>query len=729
MGSRDQIVVFKHNGMYIEYIKNDKGLWHLGLNADEMHNSELKSVPYPNFHVGITGLSYGFNPALVTGFSSLPSEMHMVDMASTTNSLKLTYKHEKTGLKIIANLEYIKNSSVIRQTTVAVNEGDEAITLNHLSSMAVNGIALGGIRPWHDKNKIKVHYCVQTWEGEGQWRKDDIEKLGLYPNSVHPCAAAIHFSSIGSWSSGRYLPMAVIEDTESGEVWYFQIETSTNWHFEIGCRGDGSEEKGAIYLQADGADERFGGWTKTLEPGDSFTSVPVAFGCCKGGFDEAIKELTKYRRTALKPNNAWDEYCPLMFNDYMNCLWGNSTDEKLVPLIDTASEAGVEGFCIDAGWFTEKDISWGFGLGDWVPSKSRYGDKGLSGILQYIKEKGMISGIWLEMEVCGEEAILAKKPNDWFLMRNGKRVGGGERMFLNFTNPEVRTYIHAIIDKLVSMGIRFIKNDYNLCIGNGADNVEENSADGLLTHSRSFYNFIDEVRLKHPKLILENCGSGAMRQDYGILSHFHVQCSSDQETYYNYPSILLGGLAAVLPEQLGIWSYPYPLLFLNIGKPEILKDKVYIDSMADGEQTIFNMVNGLCGNMYLSGRIDLSDEHNFGLIKEAVSLYKYEREHIHNSYPVWPIGFNRINDKNTWASVGLTNEENNRVLLAVWRIGSGEEYMELPIKGWTGKKAFIEQIYPSKGFEVGYSYNEQKGTMTVRFPKTFQARYFRITTV
>ena len=159
------------------------------------------------------------------------------------------------------------------------------------------------------------------------------------------------------------------------------------------------------------------------------------------------------------------------------------------------------------------------------------------------------------------------------------------------------------------------------------------ATDGLVTHMRAFYSFIDEVRAGHNHLILENCGSGGMREDYGILSHFHLQSSSDQEIYHNYPSILGGGLAAVLPEQLGIWAYPYPLLFSDMKNPDALKTKAYQDMMKDGEQTIFNMINGMCGNMYLSGHLEAADELNMGLIKEGIAIYKVERKHIHNSYP------------------------------------------------------------------------------------------------
>lgn len=45
------------------------------------------------------------------------------------------------------------------------------------------------------------------------------------------------------------------------------------------------------------------------------------------------------------------------------------------------------------------------------------------------------------------------------------RVGGGARVFLDFRNPYVREYMLEKVRFYYNAGIRFIKNDYNDCIG------------------------------------------------------------------------------------------------------------------------------------------------------------------------------------------------------------------------------------------------------------------------
>lgn len=53
----------------------------------------------------------------------------------------------------------------------------------------------------------------------------------------------------------------------------------------------------------------------------------------------------------IRRPNEDNELLRIIFNDYMNCLWGSPTTEKLLPLIDAAAEVGCEYFCIDAGWY------------------------------------------------------------------------------------------------------------------------------------------------------------------------------------------------------------------------------------------------------------------------------------------------------------------------------------------------------------------------------------------
>ncbi len=713
-----------HAGVALEFIDTPAGPRLLGLLPAGAPSAEGRAIPTSPLRIAVAGHHIGMNDNTVSGVTAFNESMTLLERTQTADMLELSYIHAETGLKATVRYEWIPGAAVVRSVVTAQNTGDEPVVLTHLASAFCNGLGSDGLRAWWDPQRFLVHYCRQVWEGEGQWRSGTLEDLGLYPVSCHPDGGAVHLHTVGSDSTARFLPMLVVEDRETGHVWYMQIEPGASWHLEIGAHSGWDGSPGTVFLQADAADERYLGWTLTLNPGESFVTAPAAMGCCAGGFEEAVRQLTRYRRT-LKPQPAWDGEMPVMYNDYMNALWGQPTREKLIPLIDAAARVGVDVFTIDAGWFSRADKPWNHGLGDWAPSPDRFGPDGVPGLLNIIRERGMIPGIWLELEVCAPDSDTASQPDDWFLMRNGRRVFSNDRLFFNFTNPAVCDHLHRVIDRLVEMGVGFIKNDYNQCVGLGADNIASSAAAGLTVNHRAFMRFIDEVRARHPRLILENCGSGAMREEYALLSHFHIQSYSDQEYHYMAPSVLMGGLAGVLPEQLGIWSTPWPLLFLQMSTPEVLSSDAYRQQMADGEQTVFNMVNGLCGTLYLSGRIEYADDFNLELIRKGVTAYREERAFIRQAYPFWPTGWLRITDRHGWGSVGLADETYDRALLAVWRLQSHDELFTIPLPRFAGRSVDVSLRYPAD-FPCDWHFAPSTGLLTVRLPKQDTARMLEI---
>ena len=670
-----------------------------------------KAQPFPPVLFSSPDRAGSFDNATTQGYSALTGALEFLGQDGDT----LRYRHPN-GLLVSQRYEPVAGAAAWRVHTVYENAGDAPVALTNASAFTVQGMCADGLLDWEDKRKCRIHTCMQAWNGEGQWRAASPEALGLYHTSKHPTLAAFELSSVGSWSTGRFFPTVMVEDLELNEIWYFSLETSGNWHFEIGHRGDWVDGSGSMYVSADCADERAHGWTLTLRPGERWASPAAVMGCCAGGFDAAVAELTRYRRT-LPPANPWPEDCAVIFNDYMNCIWADPTLENQIPLIDAAAAAGCEGYCMDSGWYCALNRDWGGGMGDWIPSPDRFGEKGLKGVLDYIRSKGMRPGIWLEIEVSAQAAEVSKRPDDWFLTRNGTRVGQGTRYFLNFANPDVRAYLHGVIDRLCALGCEYFKNDYNASIQNGCDNFGMSPAEGLNRHFDAFYSWIDEVRERHPGLMIENCGSGAMRSDARALSHFHLQSFSDQEDYRHAPSVLTGSLCNVLPEQLGIWAYPWPMLFSQKGQEALLRSDEYRAEMADGEQTVFNMVNGLCGRLYLSGRPDLADEANRALIAEGVAVYKAERGHMASSVPVLPLGHKDYCDQQGFTALGLRN--GSRMTLAVWRLGGDESCVRLPVAAKS-----VRTLYPSAR-PAEYSLGGDH--FTVRLPKPFSARFLEIT--
>ena len=597
---------------------------------------------------------------------------------------------------------------VIRQVNTVTNISDDTLRLKHVSSVYIKGIGDGGVIPWYDKQRFMIHHCYMTWQGEFQWRSSALSELGLYKASNHNPANVISISSLGSQMTSLRYPLVFIEDRELNQTWFVEIEASANWYIEIGV-----DENGLLYTEATSAYSDHDGWYVNLEKGEAFKTEPGIYGATESGVEGAIRMLCDYKRQASAASLKEPLVC---FNDYMNCLWALPNESKLIPLIDKAAELGCEAFCIDAGWFIG-----GFArIGYWVWDDSLFPSYGFNGIIGYIKNRGMLPGVWLEVDSITSESPNYDEMKPFFLTYNKMPVGTSGRDVLDFRRKEVREYIMRTFDKLYSIGVRYIKNDYNQTTGFGCDGNGA-ASEALKESQAAFFEFIDSVREKYPDLIIELCASGAMRAGGAAVKHFHLLSTSDQEDYRNNPSILSGAGVCIQPEKCGIWAYPYPSAYeereTDISEVFDCKRR---ELYADGRETVFNAVSAMLGLFYLSGHVDMADEFNTDLIKAAISCYKDNRQFIAQAYPIFPGGFIGISESGIFC-YGL--QKDNRILLAVWRIETENECKAFDLSKYIGKQASARIIYPGSS---SAEHNLIGGRLTVRLKENNSAVLFEI---
>src|SRR5439155_549954 len=134
-------------------------------------------------------------------------------------------------------------------------------------------------------------------------------------------------------------------------------------------------------------------------------------------------------------------------------------------------------------------------------------------------------GVWLEIEcACLESRVLREHP-DWLLRYNGQPLAGSRgRVYLDFGKPDARRWAKAVFDRLVrDEKVDWLKLDYNVDVGQCFDPPgAARSVTVLYEHLRNYYELLDEVRVDHPGLVLENCASGGLRFDLGIIGHTHT---------------------------------------------------------------------------------------------------------------------------------------------------------------------------------------------------------------
>lgn len=523
------------------------------------------------------------------------------------------------------------------------------------------------------------------WLAEGRWRRSPLrEALPALRSDLtgHDPRGAAAATSHGSWSTGSELPFAVLDSAAGAIAW--QIEHNGAWRWEVG------EELGGGSLVLSGPCDDDHAWARVLAPGERFTTVPatVAFS---GDADGAVAQLTAHRRARRRPHPD-NAAMPIVFNDYMNTLNGDPTTQRLLPLIDAAADAGAEIFCIDAGWYDDSVVAgaWWGSVGEWLPSDARFPD-GLCEVIERIRSRGMVAGLWLEPEVIGVRSPMASRlPADAFLQRFGERVEEHERYHLDLRHPAVIAHLDSVVDRLIAdFGVGFFKFDYNINPGVGTDVGVAAPGDGLLEHNRAHLAWIDAVLDRHPGLVIENCSSGAMRADPALLSRMQMQSTSDQQDFLLYPPIAAAAPLSMLPEQAASWAYPQPEM--------------------NEEEIAFCLVTGLLGRFYLSGYLNRMSPRGLELVREAVLVAKSLRGAIAASVPSWPLGLPGWTDP----SVALALNGAGSTLVSVWsRVDADPIRLALP--ALAGRDIEVDTIFPTTLPAWPTHWDGATGILTVR---------------
>lgn len=242
--------------------------------------------------------------------------------------------------------------------------------------------------------------------------------------------------------------------------------------------------------------------------------------------------------------------------------------------------------------------------------------------------------------------------------------------------------------------------DYNINAGMGTEVDADSFGDGLLQHNRAYLQWLDRVFKRYPDLVIENCASGGMRLDYALLSRHSIQSSSDQTDYRKYAPIVASAPTAITPEQCAVWSYP-------------LRD-------GSEEEVIFNLVNCMLMRVHQSGHLAEISSERFALICEGLNYYKSIRKDLAVGLPFWPLGLPSFGD--SWLCLGLRCGQ--KAYLAVWRLKSEQDTIELPIHYLAGKDATVLCAYPQRQDCVWHW--ESEGTLTVTLPSMNCARLFEL---
>ncbi|OJJ47556.1 hypothetical protein ASPZODRAFT_15007 [Penicilliopsis zonata CBS 506.65] len=628
---------------------------------------------------------------------------HSKDSFAGFEALDILSEDPVTKLKVTTHLRVYQGVPCLRAHTTVENGGTSDLVVSQVTSLTI-GALTSGTKSWW--SEFTVSSATNTWFRECQWHERTLSEVGVdhtghyeLNEGHHASFSTFGHSSRGSFSTSSYLPMGMIRRKDRPEVWLWQVENNGSWRWELG------DYYNDLYLAAGGPTSIDHGWQLRLLPGQTFDSVPIAVYHGFRGANAAMGTLTEYRRRIRRPHED-NERLPVIFNDYMNCLMGDPTEEKILALLEPVKRSGAEYFVIDAGWYAEDD-GWWDDVGLWEPSKSRF-PSGFENLLATIRDNGLIPGLWIEPEVVGMRSILAQTlPEDAFFHEQGVRVLERGRYQLNFSHPAVRERMDSVIDKLVvQYGAGYFKFDYNIevCYGtdtNPANPTWTNPGAGHLDHQRGYLGWVAAILDRYPHLVIENCSSGGQRLDYAMLAVHPVQSTSDQQDPVLYAAIAAAIPTAVTPEQSATWAYPQPTW--------------------NDETNALTVVNSLLGRVHLSGPLNKLCETQFALVAQGIEVYKGIRAGLKTALPFWPGGLPKWHDE--WISLGMKLRDSRSVYLSVWR-RRGDASTRFPISVFAGRSnVTVTMLYPTTLGGSG-QWNSEESSIEVYLPTSVSARLF-----
>lgn len=224
----------------------------------------------------------------------------------------------------------------------------------------------------------------------------------------------------------------------------------------------------------------------------------------------------------------------------------NEADE--LRFIDSFLQQGVhlDYWWMDAGWYPCGEWPQ---TGTWEPDKERF-PRGLRAVTDHAHARGLKSIVWFEPERVAPGTWLYQTHPEWLLGREGNQK------LLNLGDPAARRWLTDHVDRLLTeQGIDLYRQDFNIDplpywrANDGPDRqgITEN------LHVQGYLAYWDELRRRHPGMLIDSCSSGGRRNDLETLRRAVPLLRSDYQSFQGDVSYAPGnqchtyGLSAWLP--------------------------------------------------------------------------------------------------------------------------------------------------------------------------------------
>lgn len=314
-----------------------------------------------------------------------------------------------------------------------------------------------------------------------------------------------------------------------------------------------------------------------LERGELFVTPRMAYTYSNRGVGGASRNFHRWARNGMV--HGCDKPRDILLNSWEG-VYLNVNEADMEQMMSDFAAMGGELFVMDDGWFGDKyprskDNS---SLGDWVVDKNKL-PNGIAHLIKTAHENGIKFGIWIEPEATNSISELMEKHPDWALQVKGRepRYGrGGTQLLLDLTNPEVQDFVFGVVDNLLTQypEIAYIKWDANVELYNyGSTYLPKDKQSHIyIEYHRGLEKVLKRVRAKYPDVVMQACGGGGGRTNYGVMPYFDEFWVSDNtdalqrvymqwSTSYFYPAISMAQHVSAAPNHQTWRSIPMKFRF------------------------------------------------------------------------------------------------------------------------------------------------------------------------
>jgi alpha-galactosidase len=170
---------------------------------------------------------------------------------------------------------------------------------------------------------------------------------------------------------------------------------------------------------------------------------------------------------------------------------------------------------MDAGWYTN-DGRW-VNTGTWQLDPKRF-PRGMKPVTDLAHSLGEETIVWFELERVNRDTDLWKEHPDW-LLQDPDNEKHGNRL-LNLGLPEVQQWVVNLLDRFISeQGVDVYRIDFNfepLAFWRDHDPPDRQGITEI-RYVEGFLGYLDELKKRHPNLMIDTCASGGRRDDLETL--------------------------------------------------------------------------------------------------------------------------------------------------------------------------------------------------------------------